>query len=131
MGIETRMGTRSAVGSFLVLLSVLAWSLGSSAVFAHEIMYKGTVESAASGRYTQADGSVKEIPELNVKTIDDRSKKPITIVFTVTETTRVFRGEKQLSYREARIQKGEAVSVTIDHDRPGDEAVDIRIAAQK
>src|SRR5688500_10285029 len=77
MAVEVRMSSRGITRRILFLLSVLALSLGGTALRAHEIMYKGTVESAAAGRYAQPDGSVKEVPELHVRVIEERSKKPV------------------------------------------------------
>ena len=63
--------------------------------------------------------------------MDDTSKKESTMIFEVTGTTKVFRGDKTVKYADAHIQKDERVAVTIDHDEPGERAVEIRLAATK
>ena len=113
-----------------VSLSVAVLMFAAATLLAHEVTYKGTVISVEPGRYAQLDGAVSEIQEIQVKVINDRSKEEMPMVFTVTDKTRVFRGERTVSFAEAHIQKDERVAVTIDHDKPGDDAIEIRLAVQ-
>lgn len=101
-------------------LAVLAAMTIASAVgaLAHPVSYKGTVISV-------------EPKALQVKVIDDTSKKASTLTFEVTAETKVFRGDRPVRYADARIQKDERVAVTIDHDQPGETAAEIRLAAAK
>ena len=114
-----------------ILLSAAVLLFTAATLLAHEVTYKGTVISAEAGQYAQLDGSVAEIQEIQVKVIDDRSKKETPMVFTVTDKTSVFRGDMTVSFAEAHIQKDERVAVTIDHDKPGDDALEIRLAPRK
>lgn len=86
-------------------------------VLAHPVSYKGTVISV-------------QPKALQVKVIDDTSKRASTLIFEVTAETKVFRGDKPVRYADAHIQNGERVAVTIDHSEPGEKAAEIRLAAR-
>ena len=80
--------------------------------------YKGTVMAATAST-------------VQVKLIDDTSKKETSATFTVTAKTKVFRGDKAISFADAKVQKDERIVVTVDHDQDGHAATMIRLAVQK
>lgn len=85
---------------------------------AHEMTYKGTVMASTASN-------------VQVKVIDDSSKKETPTTFKVTPKTKVFRGDKAVGFADAHIQKDERVAVTVDHDQDGLAAIVIRLAEQK
>lgn len=99
-----------------MVVAVLA--LAGAPALAHEVTYKGTVIAVES-------------TTLRVSVIDDATKKASPMAFAITERTRVYRGDKVVSITQARIQKGERIAVTINHDEPGQKATEIRLAAGK
>jgi len=103
--------------SSFLLATVIAVA-SSAAVFAHEETYKGTVMTVAAAA-------------VQVKVIADASKKETPMTFGVTPRTKVFRGDKAVSFADAHIQKDERIAVTINHDEAGHNATAIRLAAQK
>ena len=50
--------------------------------------------------------------------------------FTVTDKTKVLRGDTHVSFADAHIQKDERVAVIVDPDESGSEALEIRLAAR-
>ena len=109
-----RMHTRT------IAVAVIGIALFASGVrvLAHPVTYKGTVVSV-------------EAKTIHVSVIDDTSKKTSPMTFEITATTKVYRGDTVVKYADAKIQKDERVAVTIDHDEPGEKAVEIRLAATK
>lgn len=99
-------------------------------VAAHEVTYKGTVVELRTAKYAQPNGGVREAQELDVTIVDAKTKKPAVRVFTITAATRLLRAGTRVTVAEAAIQKAEAVEVVIDHDKPGDEAIEIRLTAR-
>lgn len=110
------MSTHSSKIAFTVMVALTIAS--AAGVLAHPVSYKGTVMSV-------------EPKALQVKVMDDMSKRASTLTFDVTAETKVFRGDKPVRYADAGIQKGERVAVTIDHDEPGEQAAEIRLAAAR
>jgi hypothetical protein len=101
----------------IALLAV--WlTLPLAAAPAHDIVHKGTVVSA-------------DAKALRVSVPDDNTKKPVTMTFDHDRDTTILRGEKVVSFAEARIQKGEPVAVTINHDDDPTFALVIRLDARK
>ncbi len=96
-------------------------------VFAHEVTYRGAVVGLETGRYAQPGGGVREVRELTVTVVDAKTKKPSDRVFVIVDATRILRSQAAVPLAEARIQKGESVAVTVDHDKPGDEAITVRL----
>jgi NADH dehydrogenase FAD-containing subunit len=96
-------------------------------VSAHEVTYRGTVVALETGRYAQPAGGMREVQELHVTVVDAKTKRPSQRVFVIVDATRIFRGESTVALADAAIQKGESVAVTVDHDKPGDEAITIRL----
>jgi hypothetical protein len=101
------------------------------AVLAHEVTYQGTVVKYEIAKYAQPSGTPREVHELHVSIVDAKSKKPATRVFVIVPTTRVLRGQQGVQRTElSSVRSGETVAVTIDHDKPGDEAITVRLGAR-
>jgi hypothetical protein len=112
---------------------ILAWTLSAVLIvtvtgLAHEITYRGTVVALEAAKYAQPGGGFREVQELEVTVVDAKTKKPVSRVFTITERTRVLRDKKRISLADAAVRKGDSVEVVIDHDKPGDEAIEVRLA---
>jgi outer membrane translocation and assembly module TamA len=86
-------------------------------LLAHEETYKGTVISAVAAK-------------IQVKVIDEKTKKESTMDFVITAKTKVLRGEKLMSLAEAKIQKDERIAVTVNHDVSMTDATVVRLAAK-
>lgn len=99
-----------------LLLSTAVLGLAGATVLAHEETYKGTVMAA-------------EAAKIQVKVIDEKSKKETPMEFAITAKTKVLRGDKTVSFADAHIQKDERIAVTVNHDEPGHKALVIRLAA--
>jgi hypothetical protein len=100
-------------------------------VLAHDVTYRGTVVGLETGRYAQPGGGVREVRELHVTVVDAKTKKPSERVFVIVDATRILRGQANVPLAEAGIQKGESVAVTVDHDKPGDEAITVRLEPRR
>lgn len=90
----------------------------TASVFAHEVTYKGKVVST-------------DKTAVKVTVIDAKTKKPMDLTFTVDKDTKVLRGDKAVVFADARIEKGEAIAVTVDHDLDEDLALVVRLDARK
>ena len=100
-------------------LIVLAACLAGVTLTAHSVSYQGTVVAV-------------EPAKVQVKTVDDKTKKEDSVWFVVNKDTKVKRGEATVKYAEASIAKGERIVVTIDHDAKVKMlATEIRLAAAK
>lgn len=94
-----------------------AW-LASAAVFAHPMTHQGTVLTVEPAR-------------IQVKTVDEKTKKEETVWFVVDKTTKVKRGEKTVSYADAKITAGERIVIIVDMDAKTTMfAEEIRLAAK-
>jgi hypothetical protein len=102
----------------LAALAVLLVSLGTVVLLAHEVTYKGTVVSA-------------DAASLNVSVINQKTRKPEVMRFDVDKDTKFLRGEKLVTFTEARIQKNESISVTVNLDDAEDYAQVVRLPAKK
>ena len=102
---------RRAVGAVLALV------LGTAAVFAHPMTFKGTVAAVEAAR-------------LQVKTGEEKKgEAPPWLV--INEKTKIFRDKTVVSFAEAKITIGERVVVNVDHDADGVmKAVEIHLAAK-
>jgi len=101
--------TGLVIGALLLLMSGIT-------LLAHEETYKGTVVSVATAK-------------IQVKVIDEKTKKESTMDFTITAKTKVLRGEKVVAFADAKIQKDERIAVTVNHDVSMTDATVIRLAA--
>lgn len=95
-----------------------------AAIVAHEVTYKGTVAAVEPNPYVASDGV---LARLEVK-VSDRKR---TMVFDVTQSTKLWRGNSMVPFAAAYIEKDEPVAVTINHEEPDAGALEIRLAAQK
>ena len=99
----------------VLVLSAVLVSLAGAVALAHEVVYTGTVVSV-------------ETAKVEVNVLDGDTKKETAMVFTVTDKTKVLRGDTQLSFADAHIQKDERVAIIVDFDESGSEALEIRLA---
>ena len=72
-------------------------------VLAHEVTYRGTVLAV-------------EATKLQVKTVDEKTKKEDSLWFLINKDTKLKRGDKTVPYADAKIANGERIAVTVDHD---------------
>jgi hypothetical protein len=101
------------------IVAVCVLAVGSvAAVARHEVTYKGTVVSADDKKVT-------------VTVVDEKTKKPENIAFTFDKDTKVLRADKVVTYAQARILKGEKISVTVNHDTDENHALVIRLDEKK
>ncbi len=116
----------------LILGVVAAINLSTIGLVAHEVTHQGTVVALKTGKYAQPTGGVREVQELEVTVADPKTKKPgaTATVFTINNQTRLLRAGKRITVAEAGVQKGERVEVVVDHDKPGDAAIEIRLFAR-
>ena len=92
--------------------------LATVTVFAHLITSKGTVTAV-------------EKASVKVAVVDPESKKVTPRTFIVDEETKVLRDDKRVKFADAKIQKGESITVTVDHDLDEDLAQTIRLGTTK
>lgn len=114
-----------------LLLTALAFLCVTTAVSAHEVTHNGTVVALQTAKYAQPSGGFREVQELEVTVVDAKTKKPTKMVFTITDKTRLLRDGKRVSAAEAAVRKDERVAIVVDHDKPGDEAIEVRLLARK
>jgi len=110
---ERLMIRRAAVAGMAVAIL-----MATVLVFAHEITFKGTAISAD-----------KESVQMNA--VDPETKKVTPMKFVVDDLTKVLRDDVLIKFADAKIQKGEAISVTVDHDLDEELAQVIRLGASK
>jgi hypothetical protein len=87
-------------------------------MLAHQITYKGTVISA--------DKAIVKVTVVNEKT-----RKNEVINFKFDKDTKILRGDVVVTFEAARIQKGEKIAVTTDHDIDEDLALVVRLDVKK
>jgi hypothetical protein len=63
--------------------------------------------------------------------VDPKTKKVANRVFTITDKTKITRAGKHVAVSAVTAQKDERVWVVVDHDKPGDEAIQVRFEAAK
>ena len=102
-----------------------------TAVFAHEVTHTGTVVALKNAKYAQPSGGSREVVELEVVVVDPKTKKASNRVFTITDKTRILRASKPVKVADVSARKDEKVAVVVDHDKPGDEAIEVRFEAAK
>lgn len=99
----------------LTAMTAIMFVVAGAAVSAHEETYKGTVITI-------------EAAKIQVKIVDEKTKKESIMEFGVTAKTKIYRGSKTVAFKDAKIQKDERIAVTINHDVPGHDATVIRLA---
>jgi hypothetical protein len=95
---------------------------------AHEVTHNGTVVALKTATYAQPNGGAREVRELEVAVVDPKTKKVANRVFTITDKTKITRAGKAVTPGDVTAQKDEKVAVVVDHDKPGDEAIQVRFA---
>jgi hypothetical protein len=100
-------------------------------VVAHEVTHNGTVMGLKTSKYAQPNGGSREVRELEVTVVDPKTKTPSTRVFTITDKTRLMRAGKSVKAAELTAHKDEKVAVVVDHDKPGDDAIEVRFESAK
>jgi hypothetical protein len=93
----TRLNTAASA-----LVIAFMW-LAPTALLAHPMTYQGTVLGVEPTR-------------IQVKTVDDKTKKEDKVWFVVTKDTKVKRGEKTVTYADAKIGVNERIVVIVDMD---------------
>ena len=73
------------------------------ALLAHDMLTQGTVLTVAPAR-------------LEITSLNKATKKDETVAFVIDKNTKVKRGEKIVSYADARIEKGERIVVVVNTD---------------
>jgi hypothetical protein len=88
------------------------------AAAAHDVVYQGTVVHVERER-------------LQVRTIDEQTKKGQDLWFVVTKDTKVRRGDRPVSYAEAGIAPNERIVVVVTHGGEDKHvASELRLAAR-
>jgi len=106
---------RGAANVVVIVLLIVAMP---AIIAAHDVPYPGTVLSVEAER-------------VQVKTIDPESKKEVSLWFAVTGDTMVRRGDRRVTYADAKIAKDERIVVVVNHDAEvKNVAIEIRLAAQ-
>jgi hypothetical protein len=100
-------------------------------VSAHEVTHTGTVVALNTTKYAQPGGGTREVRELEVAVVDPKTKKVTNRVFTITDKTKITRAGKHVAVADVTAQKDERVWVVVDHDKPGDDAIQVRFDAAK
>ena len=93
-------------------------ALATVTLSAHLITSKGTVTAV-------------EKDAVKVDVVDPETKKVTPRKFIVDEETKVLRDDKVVKFAAAKIQKGESITVTVDHDLDEDLAFIIRLGTTK
>jgi hypothetical protein len=89
-------------------------ALATATVSAHLLTTKGTVLAV-------------EKESVSVNAVDPETKKAKVHKFVVDAETKVLRDDKVVKFADAKIQKGENISVTVDHDLDEELAQVIRL----
>jgi hypothetical protein len=98
---------------------------------AHEVTHNGTVVALKTARYALPGGGSREVRELEVAVVNPKTKAVASRVFTITDGTKITRAGKAVANADVTAQKDERVAVVVDHDKPGDEAIQVRFQAAK
>jgi hypothetical protein len=119
---------RRSTATFVAAAVVVS---GLATLSAHEVTHNGTVIALETARYAQPSGGSREVRELEVAVVDPKTKKVANRVFTITDKTKITRGGKAVAVTDVTAQKEEKVAVVVDHDKPGDEAIQVRFESAK
>ena len=95
------------------------------------LTHNGTVVELKTATYAQPSGGSREVRELEVAVVDPKTKKVANRVFTITDKTKITRAGKAVAVAAVTAQRDEKVAVVVDHDKPGDEAIQVRFEAAK
>src|SRR5262245_1204376 len=83
----SRMKTRKALTAFATSAAILCVT---AAISAHEVTHNGTVVALKTSKYAQPSGPPREVRELEVTVVDQKTKKPSNRVFAITDQTRLL-----------------------------------------
>jgi hypothetical protein len=111
------MKGRWAIATMLAVLTAVP-------MMAHEVTYEGTVAAVTPNRYSAADGILAKL-EVNVR----GGKR--SMVFDITQYTRLWRGNSPVTLEVARIEKDEHVTVVFSDEEAEKGALEVRLTAQK
>ena len=125
------LGFMRTIRACAAVLAALVMVSAPTAVFAHEVTHNGTVVALKNAKYAQPSGGSREVVELEVVVVDPKTKKASNRVFTITDKTRILRASKPVKVADVSARKDEKVAVVVDHDKPGDEAIEVRFEAVK
>ena len=120
-----------AIRPCIAVLAAFVFFGGYTPVFAHEVTHNGTVVAVKTAKYAQPSGGSREVVELEVVVVDPKTKKASNRVFTITDKTRILRAGKPVKVADVSARKDEKVAVVVDHDKPGDEAIQVRFESVK
>lgn len=104
-----------------LFVSAMVLCLAGASLAAHDVTFKGTVVTVETGK----------VDKITVSVVNEKTKKAAPMVFEIDKETKIFRGDVTVTLADARIQKGEAVAVTVNHDDSPDLADVIRLSAKK
>jgi hypothetical protein len=104
---------------------------GVATLSAHQVTHNGTVVALKTAKYAQPSGESREVRELAVAVVDPKTKTVANRVFTITDKTKITRAGKAVTSADVIAQKDEKVAVVVDHDKPGDEAIQVRFESAK
>lgn len=104
------------IAAAVVCCAIIA--LAAVTLSAHLITFKGTVL-----------GVEKETIKINA--VDPETKKAAPKTFFVDDETKVLRDDKIVKFADAKIQKGENITITVDHDLDEELAQVIRLGKTK
>ncbi len=114
-----------------ISLTGLLLVTGLATLAAHEVTHSGTVIALKTAKYAQPSGGSREVRELEVAVVDPKTKKAANRTFTITNQTKITRAGKPVALADVTAQKDEKVAVVVDHDKPGDEAIQVRFESAK
>jgi hypothetical protein len=124
-------GVMKSIRACAAVLAAVVLLSAHTVVFAHEVTHNGTVVALKTATYAQPSGGTREARELEVAVVDPKTKKVANRVFTITGKTKITRGGKAVAVADVTAQKDEKVAVVVDHDKPGDEAIQVRFESAK
>lgn len=106
---------RAVLSAFVCAVVV---SAASVSLLAHQETYKGKVLGL-------------EKTSVRVNVVDPKTKKESEQTFKTNEGTKVLRGDAAVTFAAAKIQAGESIAVTVNHDADATMALVIRLDAAK
>lgn len=105
---------RAAVLSALAV----AMCMAAAPLVAHVMTYKGTVTAVEKNK-------------ISLDVIDEKTKEVMPMSFGVDGETKVLRGDVEVKFADAQIEKGEAAAVSLEIDDGGTTADVIRLPVKK
>ena len=89
------------LGTALIAFALLATGVSANAL--HDVTHKGTVVAV-------------DAQSIKVSVINDKTKKPETITTYHDKETKFLRGDKLVSFADAKIRVKERITVTYNND---------------